>query len=139
MTSENEGYSPVSIANETRISRPENLESFPVSWSDWDFVRSRIERCQVRIDIWSILTSFFFSATIFALGAALSSDTNSTSETLRPIYFTIAGAALILTLVCLFARLHLGKAQHERIQNVLEDMYQIEHRYARPSTEIHNP
>ena len=134
MTSASEGYSPVSIANETRISRPENLESFPVSWSDWDFVRSRIERCQVRIDVWGYLTSFFFSTVIFALSAALISNINSASETLRVFYYTISVSASILTLLCLYARLNLGHAQHQRIQSVLEDMYQIEHRYERPSS-----
>jgi ABC-type multidrug transport system fused ATPase/permease subunit len=132
MSSENEDSSLVSIANETRISRPVQLESFPVSWSDWDFIRSLIKRCQVKIDIWGMLTSFFFSAAIFALSVALTSG-DSISEMLRVLYFVIAVAALVLTLVCLFARLTSGYAQHERIQAVLENMNQIERRYQRPT------
>ena len=132
MSLENEGYSPISISSETLISKPVQLEGFPVSWSDWDFIRSRIDRCRTKLDGWGMATSFFFSAAIFALGVALTSD----SEVLRVIYFAIAGGTLGITLVCLLARLALGHAQHERIENVLEDMEQMERRYHRPATNI---
>jgi hypothetical protein len=132
MTSENKGYSPVSITNETLISKPVQLESFPISWSDWDFIRSRIDRCRAKLDGWGMAMSFFFSAAIFALGVALTSD----SEVLRVIYFAVSGGTLGITLVCLVARLALGHVQHERIGNVLEDMEQMERRYQRPATSI---
>jgi hypothetical protein len=130
MVADNQDNDSIFVRSEILISRPTNQEGFPISWSDWDFVRSRVDRCQTKLDGWGMAMSFFFSSAMFALGVALTSN----SEALRVIYFAISGGTLGITLVCLIARLTLGHVQHERIENVLEDMEQMERRYQRPAT-----
>jgi hypothetical protein len=136
MSSESEDSSLVSIANETRISRPVQLESFPVSWADWDFIKGRIRGCEIRLDWWGLATSFFFGVATLAFSVALTSDTNSISMRWLDLYWSLAIGGVVVGMASFLARRALGNSQRRSINSVLEDMTHIEQRYERPSPEI---
>jgi hypothetical protein len=135
MSSESEDSSLVSIANETRISRPIQLESFPVSWADWDFIKGRIRGCEIRLDWWGLATSFFFGVATLAFSVALTSGANSVVTLWLYIYWALGIGGIIVGAACFIARIALVKVQHQNINSVLEDMTHIEQRYERPSLE----
>jgi hypothetical protein len=134
-----EGPERISVSEESRISRPVLQERLPVSWADWDFIKGRIRRCEVKIDVWAMATSFFFGVATLASSIALTSDANSVSARWPDAYWGLAVGGFIVGIVCLLARVALGSSQHQSINSVLEDMIHIEQRYERPPSEIQNP
>ena len=127
------------VATENTISKPAYHEVFPVNWVDWDFVKDRICKCRMKVDIWPMAFSFFFSAAIFALSVALTADRNAIADTWRVFYFTTAGGFGLAALLSVAARWREGHAQHEEVGRVIEDMKQIEIRYQRPKEESKSP
>lgn len=130
MATDNKNNQPVSIASETLISRPVSRESLPVSWSDWDFVKGRIARCQVRPDIWGYVASFFLSVALCGFAVAWVE-----TGTWRAVFFVITIAGVLLATICYLARRSIKHAQGESINTVLGDMEQIEGRYQRPPSD----
>ena len=122
-------------ADETRISAPAPREAFPVSWSDWDFVKERIRKCEVVLDRWGYGASFFLSGAIFAFTLAVSASLGDESAAFVTAFYVVGGAALLLSGLSIIGRVNAGRTQHERIEGVMEDMEQIERRYERPDGE----
>ena len=131
-----EGTERTSLSEESIISRPLPQERLPVSWADWDFIKARIRRCEIRLDLWGMATSFFFGAATLALSVALTSDAASISTRWLDFYWGLAIGGLALGVVCLIARVALGRSQHDSISGVLDEMTHIERRYERPASEI---
>ncbi len=134
MVDENKSKEPIPIADDAYLSRPSYQEKLPVSWADWDFIKSRITRCRVVLDIWGYATSFFFSIAIFALAMLITTERAVSGDTwISFLAVTIAG--FLAAVLCLLARFSSKHKQGEHIKTVLEDMGQIELRYQRPVVE----
>ncbi len=132
MVNDKNSSSPVLVANETLISRRVPQEGLAVSWYDWDFVKDRITRCRVRLDVWGHATAFFLGVIPLAITIWIS---DAISDVWSNAFLIIAIASLLLALACFLARYAIKRAQGESINTVLEDMRQIERRYQRPQSE----
>lgn len=113
------------IQAKIRVSRQAETESFPVSWSDWDFVKGRIGACKVSLGWWDMAITFFG-------GLAVASGIAIVAEQAWG-YVALLGMAVVGGIVSFLARRALGTIQHGKIGDVLRDMQQIERRYERPN------
>ena len=113
----------VTVSNDIVLARPARPEGFPVTWEDWDFVKSRVTLCISRLEVWELATSSFATACISFLIAAIVEK--------NWWFAAVCVATGVGALVSALARHSLGGQQKLRIDTVLQDMEQIERRYQR--------
>lgn len=126
MSTPPENRQQVSLPGDIPISEWARQPAFAVMWTDWDFAKERIAKCQVKFDFWGMLISLGLGLGFALVGVAV---------TLKwaTIPTSLMAASFMAAIMAGIGRFTLGRQNQQSINTVLEYMKQIEKRYQRPS------
>lgn len=116
----------ISYGNQTNIFKPQEPDYYPISESDWDRLKRKINSCKHESNWWQNggFCSIGISGSAFLSWASLPFNTNDT--TVKPILLCVALFTLMIAILCFIAQQNIKRVHSSRINDVKDVFNEIE-------------
>ena len=115
------------LSHSFEISTPKTEGAYPISHSEWNLIKTRVQSIKYKIDAFSILGSILIGAALSSLITNLATDFKDSKSSMIS-WFIFALCLLVGGLCFLFCVLR-AKETNSKPQEIIDHMLLIEARY----------